>query len=423
MLYYLVRPIARYVLRYYFRHIDLTGLENIPATGPIILAANHPTAFIEPCILACFQGRPLHFLARGDLFKNGLATAALNALNILPVYRMEDGGYEKLKNNYETFAACNKALAKGKAVMILAEGRCIHEKRLRPLRKGTGRVAFGAMTAGLGIEDIKVIPVGVNFTHAEQLRSTVMIRCGKPLNVVDYLADYQENENRGIRQFTNDLRTALEPLVIQVADPETDDLAEAVLELDRSDHRTQLTYGITHDGKQLDRELKLVKELPKNAGAVKNYFHRLTQFKVVDPAVGGVYQGDLKRGLLGWIKSLVASLLLLWHLPLILIGEYIGSVSTRAIEFYSPVRFATCAIGMAVYPFFWLIGLNVIVIAYSFLAIIGVRWAFKEWEATRRWYDARMAWRQIPPERERLAELRRKAIATISNHSSSETSY
>jgi 1-acyl-sn-glycerol-3-phosphate acyltransferase len=44
MVYHLVRPVARYVLRYYYRNIDLTGLENIPADAPVILAVNHPTA-------------------------------------------------------------------------------------------------------------------------------------------------------------------------------------------------------------------------------------------------------------------------------------------------------------------------------------------------------------------------------------------
>ena len=106
MLYHLVRPVARYVLGYYYRNIDITGLANIPPNAAVILAANHPTAFIEPCLLACFQPRTLHFLARGDLYKNWLATAVLRALNILPVYRIQDGGYGKLTQNYETFEEC-----------------------------------------------------------------------------------------------------------------------------------------------------------------------------------------------------------------------------------------------------------------------------------------------------------------------------
>ena len=93
MLYYLVRPVVRYVLSYYYRNIDVSGLENIPQDAAVILAANHPTGFIEPCILACFQSRPLRFLARGSVFVNAIYNRLLAAVNILPVFRWEDGGY------------------------------------------------------------------------------------------------------------------------------------------------------------------------------------------------------------------------------------------------------------------------------------------------------------------------------------------
>ncbi|MCB0636727.1 MAG: 1-acyl-sn-glycerol-3-phosphate acyltransferase, partial [Lewinella sp.] len=145
MLYAAVRPLAKIGLQHYFRRIDVAHLDRIPKDAPVILAANHPTAFIEPCILACFGDRPLHFLVRGNLFKKGIYDKLLRSLHMLPVFRFVDGGYEDLKQNYATFAACHEALAQRKTIMILAEGRCIHEKRLRPIRKGTARIAFGTL--------------------------------------------------------------------------------------------------------------------------------------------------------------------------------------------------------------------------------------------------------------------------------------
>jgi len=170
MVYHLVRPVARYVLRYYYRNIDLTGLENIPPDAAVVLAANHPTAFIEPCILACFQPRTLWFLARGNLFKNVFYNNLLAAVHILPVFRLEDGGYGRLKDNFGTFEACFRALSQGKAIMNLAEGRCIHEKALRPLRKGTARLALGAMQRDATLKEVYSVPVGCNFTHPDRVR-------------------------------------------------------------------------------------------------------------------------------------------------------------------------------------------------------------------------------------------------------------
>ena len=178
MLYPLVRPLATIAIWAFYRKIYLSNAHRIPKEGPVILAANHPTAFMEPCILACFQDRPLHFLVRGDLFKKNIFASLLRSLNMLPVYRIQDGGYSNLKNNFSTFEDCFRALKDGKAIMILAEGRTIHEKKLRPIRKGTARIAFGALDK-YGEMDLPIIPVGVNYTYADQPRSEVMIDFGE----------------------------------------------------------------------------------------------------------------------------------------------------------------------------------------------------------------------------------------------------
>ena len=127
MLYRLVRPLAALGIRANYQHICISNTDRIPVDKPVILAANHPTAFMEPCILACFLGRPLYFLVRGDFFKQPLYNFLLRQLNMLPVFRMRDGGYRNLKNNYSTFEACFEALKSNKTIMILAEGRTIHE--------------------------------------------------------------------------------------------------------------------------------------------------------------------------------------------------------------------------------------------------------------------------------------------------------
>lgn len=409
MLYFIARPIARYVLSYYYRNIDVSGLENIPSSGPVILAANHPTAFIEPCILACYQPRSLHFLARGNLFHSAWSRWLLGALHILPVFRLKDGGYGRLKDNYETFENCHRALQQGQALMIMAEGSCIHEKRLRPLRKGTAKIALGALAAIPELKEIPILPIGVNFTQPEKSRSDVMIRFGPPIYATDFLANYQAHENKGVTALTRALREALSPLVIQFPDFEQEDIAESLLLLQRSESKQALVYGITHNGQQLDASLAVAAQLPleeEKAAAVRAYFHRLQQLGLEDAAVAGGYKSHLQRSFWDWTKSLMAGILLLWHLPLWLLGEYIGGTRTRLIEFYSPVRFAVITAGMLFYPFLWLLTGSPWILAYSFLAIISVRWSLREWEATQRWYAARKAWRQRPEERTFLRQLR-----------------
>lgn len=409
MLYYLVRPVARFVLSWYYRRIDVTGLEHLPAEGPVILAANHPTAFIEPCILACFQRRPLWFLARGNLFKNALARWVLDQLHILPVFRLRDGGYGRLKDNFATFAACRDALARGRAIMILAEGRCIHERRLRPLRKGTGRIALSTLAAHPELADVPVIPVGVNFTKPEALRSEVFIRLGPPLQTRDFLALYHENENQGVTALTQNLRAALSPLVVQLP-PGREAAGETLLRLALSEAASSLAYGLTHDGKSLDGLLRTTQFTPDQDAALVAYGNRLGRHELRDAAVAGNWQSYLQPGGWGWLRVFVGVFLLLWCLPLLALAEYIGGTTTRSIEFYSPVRFAAVAVGLLVYLPLWFIGLKPALIAYALVALLATPWAWGAVEAGQRWFHARMWWRQTPAEREEVLALRQSII-------------
>ena len=382
MLYRLVRPVARYVLGYYFRNIDVSGLENIPRDAPVILAANHPTAFIEPCLLACFQTRSLHFLARGDLFKTKVATFLLRALNILPVFRIQDGGYGKLTENYTTFEECAGVLQRSGALMVLAEGRCIHEKRLRPLRKGTARIALSTLAGPSAPEEIYIVPVGVNFVAAERVRTTVMIRCGEPILTSDLLPIYRENEAKGITAFTAALADRLTELVIQLPDPATDANYEAALTVARTSLPLRPT-GITHTGTQLHTELSAVARYTPTDHRYPTLVREIEHagFPVDTVARGGE---PVKFPL----RSVPALALLLPQLPLWLLAELIARVGPKTIEFYSPVRFAVIAVGTMLYlPLLLLIPWADKI--YLLLSVAFTPWSIKQVEAAMDWYYAR----------------------------------
>lgn len=402
MLYHLVRPVARYVLGYYFRHIDITGLENIPRDRAVILAANHPTAFLEPCLLACFQRRPLHFLARGDLYKNRLTATLLRALNILPVYRAQDGTYSDLSRNYLTFEECFKVLSKQKALMILAEGRCIHEKRLRPLRKGTARIALGALDRDTTLPEVYIVPVGVNFTAADRVRSRVMISCGKPLRAGDYLTDYRRNEASGLRALTTALHDALKPLVVQLPERAEDDLYETMLEV--GSNRISPETGLTHTGNQLEEALKVSRSPLPNREAVARYAARLRTNRVTDAALAR--KNEVKPST--W-KLILAGILVVPQLPLWVLAELLAGSLVREVEFYSPVRFAFIAVGKLLYlPLLFIIPWPIVV--YLLLSVCLIHWSMRQLETYLTWRAGKKVDRLVPAERTILEELRRSLL-------------
>ncbi len=61
-----LRPVMRAFFRLFWR-IKYTGLENVPLTGGLIIAANHQT-YIDPFWLGCPIKRPLRFLAWNEIF-------------------------------------------------------------------------------------------------------------------------------------------------------------------------------------------------------------------------------------------------------------------------------------------------------------------------------------------------------------------
>ena len=128
--------------------------------GPLIIASNHPNSFLDAIILATLFKSPVYSLARGDAFAGKMITKILNSFNMLPVYRVSEG-VENLEQNYTTFEACQDIFKKNGIILIFSEGRCINEWHLRPLKKGTARLALAAWQQNIPLE---VLPLGINYS-------------------------------------------------------------------------------------------------------------------------------------------------------------------------------------------------------------------------------------------------------------------
>jgi 1-acyl-sn-glycerol-3-phosphate acyltransferase len=49
--YSLVRALTRLLLRLFYARIEVVGAENVPATGPLIVAANHHNSIVDAMLL------------------------------------------------------------------------------------------------------------------------------------------------------------------------------------------------------------------------------------------------------------------------------------------------------------------------------------------------------------------------------------
>jgi len=178
--------------------------------GPLLLACNHPNSFLDSIILNTIFENPVWSLARGDVFKKPFYIKLLTSLNILPVYRTSEG-VENLSENYKTFDACINIFNANGIVTIYSEGKCINEWHLRPLKKGTARLAIKAWEENI---PLRVLPVGINYNSFRLFGKNVFINLGEMITK----ENIEQSEADGLRHlsFNNRLQKQFEQLVFEI---------------------------------------------------------------------------------------------------------------------------------------------------------------------------------------------------------------
>jgi 1-acyl-sn-glycerol-3-phosphate acyltransferase len=209
--FWLLKSYARLAIRLYCSKIQISRPHFLKANGPLLLSANHPNSFLDGIILTTLFDQPVYSLARGDAFKKPWANKLLRWLHLAPVYRTREG-VENLEHNYTTFATCLDIFQKGGIVLIFSEGLCENEWHLRPLLKGTARLATSAWHKGI---PLKVLPVGINYDSFKKFGKEVHLYFGQPFSH-EVVAGH-ETDGKQHLYFNTELNSQLQPLVYEIS--------------------------------------------------------------------------------------------------------------------------------------------------------------------------------------------------------------
>jgi len=210
MLYAFVKFIAKGAIRLYCRDLRINQPGLLNHNGPMMLASNHPNSFLDAIILCTIFKKPVYSLARGDAFKGKLISNILFSLKLLPVYRISEG-VENLEDNYKTFDQCKEIFKKNGIVLIFSEGLCINEWHLRPLKKGTARLAFNSWADGI---PLKVLPVGINYSSFKNFGKNIQLFFGEFITVDDM--NLEDGAGKSIQTFNANLQKQLAPFVFEI---------------------------------------------------------------------------------------------------------------------------------------------------------------------------------------------------------------
>jgi 1-acyl-sn-glycerol-3-phosphate acyltransferase len=200
--YWIVKFLLTGVLRYLYR-VRVEGLENLPTTGPVILASNH-VSFCDSIFLPLVLRRRVTFVAKAEYFDDPRTAWFFGAVGQIPIRR---GGGSASQRALDSAA---EVLERGGVFGIYPEGTRSPDGRLYKGHTGVARLALRCdapvcAVAMIGTDDVQKIG---------QVKPTVFmpvtVRFSKPMRFDRY--DSRADDPMVLRQITDEIMFELREL-------------------------------------------------------------------------------------------------------------------------------------------------------------------------------------------------------------------
>lgn len=144
--------------------VETVGIDNVPTTGGVLLCTNH-ISNLDPILVGVTSPRPVHFMAKEEIFKVPILKQILPKLNAFPV-RRGAGDKQALRSGINV-------LKEGHVLGVFPEGTRI---KTGQLGKGLSGVGFFALRT-----DAQVVPSAVIGPYKFFGRVTIIY--GEPIDL------------------------------------------------------------------------------------------------------------------------------------------------------------------------------------------------------------------------------------------------
>ncbi|MGH8001646.1 MAG: lysophospholipid acyltransferase family protein [Brasilonema sp.] len=192
------------VLPFFFGRIYVTGQENLPKTGPVILAPTHRARW-DPLLLPyaagrCVTERDLRFM---------VTITECQGLQGWFVRRLGGFSVDPKRPSITTLRHSVELLEQGEMLVIFPEGGIFRDRKVHPLKPGIARLALSTESnhPGLGI---KIVPISINYSEPYPTWGTdVSIHIGSAIEVANYTKGSLKQD---AKRLTGDLAIGLQKL-------------------------------------------------------------------------------------------------------------------------------------------------------------------------------------------------------------------
>lgn len=157
--------LARLIPKVYFKvfhRIEFHGRENVPATGPVIIASNH-ISFYDPIIVGTGVDRDIEFMAWKKLFTIPILRSVIRFFGAFPV--------ELTSADRSAYINAISTLFKNKALIIFPEGERSGDGKVKNLKSGIARLALKT--------NARIVPVTIVGAYETFSRHRLLPRPGK----------------------------------------------------------------------------------------------------------------------------------------------------------------------------------------------------------------------------------------------------
>lgn len=147
--------------------VQAKGAENVPLSGPVMLAFNHRSN-LDPVMAGVTCPRQLSFMAKSELFKNKLFGTLITKLGAFPVHRG--------RGDIGAFKTAIKIFQNDGAMLIFPEGG-----RVKSGKKSSAKPGVSVIASKCGVP---VVPVHIIGEYKWMHKITVVY--GEPMDFMQY---------------------------------------------------------------------------------------------------------------------------------------------------------------------------------------------------------------------------------------------